>query len=28
MALFGMTAKKWRDKNPDKKSDIRDYTCD
>jgi hypothetical protein len=25
MALFGMTAKEWRDKNPDKKGNIRDY---
>ncbi len=25
MALFGMTAKKWRDKNPDKQGNIRDY---
>ena len=25
MALFGMTAKQWRDKNPDKKGNIRDY---
>ena len=25
MALFGMTAKQWRDKNPDKKGSIRDY---
>lgn len=25
MALFGMKAKQWRDKNPDKKSNIRDY---
>ncbi len=25
MALFGMTAKQWRDKNPDKKDNIRDY---
>lgn len=25
MALFGMTAKQWRDKNPDKKVNIRDY---
>ena len=24
-ALFGMTAKQWRDKNPDKKGNIRDY---
>lgn len=24
-ALFGMTAKEWRDKNPDKKGNIRDY---
>ncbi|GAA5219715.1 hypothetical protein GCM10025777_03450 [Membranihabitans marinus] len=24
MALFGMTAKQWRDKNPDKKGNIRD----
>jgi hypothetical protein len=23
MALFGMTAKQWRDKNPDKKGNIR-----
>ena len=26
VALFGMTAKEWRDKNPDKKGNIRDYT--
>ena len=25
MALFGMTAKQWRDKNPDKNGNIRDY---
>ena len=25
MALFGMTAKQWRDKNADKKGNIRDY---
>ena len=25
MALFGMTAKEWRDKNPDMKGNIRDY---
>ena len=25
VALFGMTAKKWRDDNPDKKGNIRDY---
>ena len=25
MALFGITAKDWRDKNPDKKGNIRDY---
>ena len=25
MALFGMTAKQWRDKNQDKKGNIRDY---
>lgn len=25
MALFGITAKEWRDKNPDKKGNIRDY---
>lgn len=25
MALFGMTAKKWRDNNPDKNGNIRDY---
>ena len=25
MALFGMTAKQWRDKNPDKQGNIRDY---
>jgi len=25
VALFGMTAKEWRDKNPDKKDNIRDY---
>ena len=25
MALFGMTAKEWRDINPDKKGNIRDY---
>ena len=26
MALFGTTAKEWRDKNPDKQGNIRDYT--
>ncbi|MDH6356550.1 hypothetical protein M2135_000407 [Parabacteroides sp. PF5-9] len=26
MALFGVTAKQWRDANPDKKGNIRDYT--
>lgn len=25
IALFGMTAKEWREKNPDKKGNIRDY---
>lgn len=25
MALFGITAKDWRDKNPEKKGNIRDY---
>jgi len=25
MALFGKTAKQWRDANPDKKGNIRDY---
>ena len=25
MALFGMTAKQWRDNNPNKKGNIRDY---
>ncbi|MDD5092573.1 MAG: KilA-N domain-containing protein, partial [Candidatus Wallbacteria bacterium] len=25
MALFGMTAKQWRETNPDKKGNIRDY---
>lgn len=25
MALFGMTAKRWRDKNPNKNGNIRDY---
>lgn len=25
MALFGQTAKQWRDKNPDKEGNIRDY---
>ncbi len=25
MALFGMTAKQWRDKNPGLKGNIRDY---
>ena len=25
VALFGMTAKEWRDKNSDKKGNIRDY---
>lgn len=25
MALFGLTAKQWREKNPDKKGNIRDY---
>ncbi len=25
VALFGMTAKQWRDRNPDKKGNIRDY---
>jgi hypothetical protein len=27
VALFGMTAKEWRDKNPDLKGNIRDYTA-
>lgn len=26
VAMFGMTAKEWRDANPDKKGNIRDYT--
>ena len=26
VALFGLTAKEWRDDNPDKKGNIRDYT--
>jgi len=26
VALFGMTAKEWRESNPDKKGNIRDYT--
>ena len=26
MALFGMTAKRWRDKNPNKNGNIRDYS--
>jgi len=25
MALFGMSAKEWRESNPDKKGNIRDY---
>jgi hypothetical protein len=25
VAMFGMTAKEWRDSNPDKKGNIRDY---
>jgi len=25
MALFGKTAKQWREENPDKKGNIRDY---
>ena len=25
MALFGKTARQWRDENPDKKGNIRDY---
>lgn len=25
VALFGMTAKEWREENPDKKGNIRDY---
>ena len=25
MALFGMTAKQWRDKNPELKGNMRDY---
>ena len=25
MALFGITAKEWRDQNPEKKGNIRDY---
>ena len=25
VALFGMRAKEWQDKNPDKKGNIRDY---
>ena len=25
VALFGITAKEWRDKNPDKKGNIRDH---
>lgn len=27
IALFGMTAKEWRDANPDKKGNIRDYAA-
>ena len=26
MALYGMTAKEWREKNPNKKGNIRDYS--
>ena len=26
VALFGMTAKEWRENNPDKEGNIRDYT--
>ena len=26
VAMFGMTAKQWREANPDKKGNIRDYT--
>ena len=26
MAMFGMTARQWREQNPDKKGNIRDYT--
>ena len=25
IAMFGMTAKQWREQNPDKKGNIRDY---
>lgn len=25
MALFGMTAKQWREENPNKKENVRDY---
>ena len=25
MAMFGMTARQWREQNPDKKGNIRDY---
>lgn len=25
MAMFGMTAKQWREQNPEKKGNIRDY---
>jgi hypothetical protein len=25
MALFGLTAKQWRDGNPDEKGNVRDY---
>jgi len=28
MALFGMTAKEWRDKNPELQGNIRDYATD
>lgn len=28
VALFGMTAKEWRDDNPDKKGNIRDNTAE
>ena len=26
VALFGLTAKEWRDANPDKEGNVRDYT--
>ena len=27
IAMFGMTARQWREQNPDKKGNIRDYAC-